>query len=229
MKSDDSGGHIDKEDVLQTGVLKTLAELWVRTRRFEAKLHDNVQVPHDYAARLSRRVNLAAQSLRDWGLNARAEELLYWWGDFHGAWTNTGYPSVWPGLLGKLNQSLGDFLRELWISAGHTELLDDVRENAARIDDDTVELLAQVAGLPPDHTPKLRPAYRRDHLWVRWQEDGERFGPTKIRNRWNALSKENRELVAPRCSHRVGKDSSGIETVKRSLKTAKKERKQQES
>lgn len=53
------------------------------------------------------------------------------------------------------------------------------------------------AGLPPDDTPGLRPAYRRDHLWLRWHVEG--LGPARIRDRWNAMPEGEQRLVSPRC------------------------------
>lgn len=55
------------------------------------------------------------------------------------------------------------------------------------------------AGLPPDNTPGLRPAYRRDHLWLRWQREKRVFGPARIRDRWNAMPEAEQRIVSPRC------------------------------
>lgn len=118
-----SGWRIDKDDVLGTNCLVAVAELLARTDRLEARLREgaNVMIRPD----LPRRVSLAAQHLRDWGLNAGAEEMMDRWGAFYSEWTRStaDYDESVPNLLGRFNQWLGDRLREWMISAGNTELL----------------------------------------------------------------------------------------------------------
>ena len=60
------------------------------------------------------------------------------------------------------------------------------------------DLRGLIEDLPPDDTPGLREAYRRDHLWLKWNELGERFGPAKIRDRWNGMPEAHRKVVSPR-------------------------------
>lgn len=94
------------------------------------------------------------------------------------------------------------------------------RHGPAELPDD---LQALIRDLPLDNTPGLREAYRRDHLWSKWNVN--RFGPAKIRDRWNSLLEAHRRIISPRLPHTVGKDNSGAATVKEGIRKARKEAK----
>jgi len=69
-----------------------------------------------------------------------------------------------------------------------------------------------------------RPAYDRDHLWLDWKrEDG--LSPAKIRDRWNAKSKQEREGAAPCLPNAIGKGEDGRDVVKKALQRARNEEK----
>jgi hypothetical protein len=83
----------------------------------------------------------------------------------------------------------------------------------------------------PIATERLRPAYERDHLWLRWQEE-QGVGPADIRDLWDAMPDSERRKVCPRQWQRVGGDTpaqkkAGRETVKQGLKRAKADRKKE--
>jgi predicted Rossmann fold nucleotide-binding protein DprA/Smf involved in DNA uptake len=76
--------------------------------------------------------------------------------------------------------------------------------------------------------PPRRPAYERDHLWLKWQLE-EGLGPAKIRDQWDAMRDAERKAISPNAWERVGGDDSqakkaGREVVKTALGKAKKER-----
>jgi hypothetical protein len=79
-----------------------------------------------------------------------------------------------------------------------------------------------------DSNQDPRPAYKRDHLWLRWHEEG--MGPAAIRDRWNMLSDAEREKTCPKLPGRVGgadaeSKKAGRATVITGLKKAKQEKK----
>jgi hypothetical protein len=74
---------------------------------------------------------------------------------------------------------------------------------------------------------RIRPAYKRDHCWLKWADEG--LTPAKIRDRWNALSDEGRKGICGEAWGRIGGSSpaqkkAGYEVVKGGLKKAKRER-----
>ena len=78
---------------------------------------------------------------------------------------------------------------------------------------------------PEDTTGGKRPAYNRDHLFLKWYEDeGE---PTHrsysaIRDKWNRLSEAQRMAIAPNCHHSIPKGRSGTDRVKAAIRKARK-------
>ncbi len=85
---------------------------------------------------------------------------------------------------------------------------------------------------PPDSSldaeSLFRPAYRRDHEWLKWVKD-KGMTPAKIRNFWNGMSDEERRQICPSCSDKIGGTDSkgkkaGLAVVKEGVKKAKKER-----
>jgi len=78
--------------------------------------------------------------------------------------------------------------------------------------------------LPPDDTPGLREAYRRDHVWLAW---ANKYGKTNrrvnaaIRDWWNGLTPDCRTIVSPRCSLDIGTGRDGAETVRTGLRKAR--------
>lgn len=85
---------------------------------------------------------------------------------------------------------------------------------------DASEAIAPVAPTGRlDGGKKRRPAYARDHLWLKWQE-AEGLTPAKIRDRWNEMEDFSRETICPGCP-----DMVMTELVVTSLKRAKKDRK----
>ena len=90
------------------------------------------------------------------------------------------------------------------------------------------DLRVLIEDLPPDDTPKLRPAYRRDHLWLKWANElgsEVRNINATIRDRWNRIPDAHRKIIAPRCSYGIGNDRSGAETVRSRLTVARGESK----
>jgi hypothetical protein len=160
----DSDWRIDKDDVLGTNCLRAVGELLARTDRLEARLREgaNVLIRTD----LPRRVSLAAQHLRDWGLNADAEEMLARWGAFYSEWTRSTAAYDWsvPNLLGTFNQWLADRLRQWMISAGNTELLDDSEDNAV---DQVGEREEAGRPKPPSGSPRRPPSIAFKAMYVR--------------------------------------------------------------
>jgi hypothetical protein len=115
----DFGQRIDKEEVLETDAMIAVGRLWRRTLDLEEKLRGNPQplrryYERRYLERLHGQVNSAAHYLRDWGFNAKADEMLSVWGDFYGAWTQpTADVSGLPGLAGNFNRWLRVTLERL--------------------------------------------------------------------------------------------------------------------
>jgi hypothetical protein len=62
-----------------------------------------------------------------------------------------------------------------------------------------------------------RPCYDRDHLWLRWREEGMK--PAAIRNRWN-------QEYAQYGGDKIGTGRPGYEVVKQALARARKEKQQ---
>ncbi len=92
---------------------------------------------------------------------------------------------------------------------------------------DRVEMMAKsILGEPgPDGEGQSsgtspRPTSRRNQLWLSWYDDpkgGEHHSPTKIKDRWNAMSQAERAAVAPRASGKV----ASAETVKKGIRAAR--------
>ena len=77
---------------------------------------------------------------------------------------------------------------------------------------------------------RRRPAYDRDHLWLRWHEQ-DKMGPAKIRDGWDGMSDDERKTACPRAWETISGDGakmkkSGREVVITGLKKARKERDQ---
>ena len=70
---------------------------------------------------------------------------------------------------------------------------------------------------------RRRPAYERDHLWLKWR-DVEEIGPAAIRDRWNGMSGEERKTICPRAANCIGSGEPGREVVRKALKRARRER-----
>ncbi len=71
-----------------------------------------------------------------------------------------------------------------------------------------------------------RPAYDRDHEWLRWHESKCKptyRKPATIRDEWNLLSDECRKQICPTCWARIAKDKSGTAVVNQALSTARAE------
>lgn len=76
--------------------------------------------------------------------------------------------------------------------------------------------------------PPRRPAYGRDHLWLKWREE-EGLTPAKIRDRWNDMTDGQRKAICPKHWKKVVVDSghgkrtkqSELDTIKKGLKAAK--------
>lgn len=80
-----------------------------------------------------------------------------------------------------------------------------------------------IKDLPPDDTPRLRPAYRRDHVWLRWNEN-EGLGPAGIRDRWNGLDVAVRKTISKDCFNTLGTDkNAGSNRVKQALVRARRD------
>lgn len=73
---------------------------------------------------------------------------------------------------------------------------------------------------------RSRPAYERDHLWLRWKTE-DRMTPAPILDRWNSMSDHERIKVSPRKWQRVESDGGrkgAVDVVKSGLKNARSER-----
>jgi hypothetical protein len=75
-------------------------------------------------------------------------------------------------------------------------------------------------------SPRERPAYHRDHLFLRWKLE-EKMTPAPILDRWNSMSDEELRKVSPRCWHRIegaGGRQGDLCVVKKALARAQKDR-----
>jgi hypothetical protein len=70
-------------------------------------------------------------------------------------------------------------------------------------------------------TTKGRPAYLRDHYFLKRREEGAE--PRQIRDEWNAMTDEQRIEICPPFSGKVKDGPKGIEVVKNAIKVAKRE------
>lgn len=81
-------------------------------------------------------------------------------------------------------------------------------------------------GKPTPTNGERRPAYERDHEWLRWHEakDEPTFGrPANIRDQWNQLDDVGRKRICPTFWAKIGNGSSGTSVVNRALSTARDE------
>jgi hypothetical protein len=87
------------------------------------------------------------------------------------------------------------YLTEPWLLNYVRASLIAQKSNPA--DDDLPDELQEwIKDLPAD-TSGLRPAYRREQVWLRWNEN-EELGPAAIRDRWNGLGEVVRKKISPR-------------------------------
>ena len=70
---------------------------------------------------------------------------------------------------------------------------------------------------------KKRNAYVRDHLFLAWFE-GEELSKKEIRDLWNSLNTDVRNLLCPRCSGTIDFTNKNIPSTIKAIKNAKKER-----
>jgi len=83
---------------------------------------------------------------------------------------------------------------------------------------------------PPGEPPRSadnaepRPAYGRDHLFLEWSEQG--LKPAAIRDRWNALSDDERKALCPARWAQIGDEGleAGRDAVKKALRAAIRDR-----
>lgn len=102
-------------------------------------------------------------------------------------------------------------------------------ERMLRVQLDTVHKAAA-----PSNRPGGRPAYERDHLWLRWYESaGEKTegSPSKILDRWNAMPDTERSNTcasdpAPLASAK-GERTRSCDIIKKAIDRARRERKTQ--
>lgn len=71
-----------------------------------------------------------------------------------------------------------------------------------------------------------RPAYLRDHRWLKWNVE-EKLTPAKIRDRWNNMDEFSRDMVCPTQCEALKAGRLGRQVVEHALKTARKEKKGQ--
>ncbi len=85
-----------------------------------------------------------------------------------------------------------------------------------------------VSTLPPDYfdpnsyaagARPRRPAYERDHCWLSWKLN-QGMGPARIRDRWNAMSEEDRCAICSEAPDKIGWSEDGREVVKKGLRKA---------
>ena len=110
---------------------------------------------------------------------------------------------------------------EGWYDILKSRLSPDEQERIEKI---PADLRKWIEDLPPDDTPDLREAYRRDHLWLKWHSElrgAVRYINATIRDQWNKIPDAHRKIIAPRCSHDIGNDRSGAETVRTGLTKAR--------
>jgi hypothetical protein len=86
-------------------------------------------------------------------------------------------------------------------------------------------LLLDAFSASVDQVVGNRPAYQRDHLWLKWREE-ESLTPAKIRDRWDSMTDERRKGACPGACERVGNASkkAGREVVVKGLKKARAEK-----
>lgn len=73
-----------------------------------------------------------------------------------------------------------------------------------------------------DDTTKKRPAYERDHLWLRWHED-DGLSELQIRDKWNNLDENERRVISPTKFQSIDGGNSGRSIVYNALVRARKE------
>jgi hypothetical protein len=102
-----------------------------------------------------------------------------------------------------------------------------VEEMLARRATDADAHIADGAPPPADvPTHKQRPAFLRDHLFLRWYETegaDTHHHPATIRDNWNAMTDAQRADVCPSCPSRIAKGKSGTAVVNVALSTARRE------
>ena len=69
---------------------------------------------------------------------------------------------------------------------------------------------------------KLRPAYPRNHLWLKWYEEG--LGIAKIRDRWNNMTERERKEIAPEKHQRIAAGKGGRDVVYQGINLARSQR-----
>ena len=68
-----------------------------------------------------------------------------------------------------------------------------------------------------------RPAFDRDHLWLKWNEE-EGLKPAAIRDRWNGMTDAERKGITVTTWQKIGAGNSGRAVVYDALKRAKREK-----
>ena len=114
---------------------------------------------------------------------------------------------------------------------GHDPPVEPERTKQADEDQPSVTIPADLQRLldqlPPDDTPGLRPAYRREQLFLYWKDSG--LGPAAIRDRWSSLAETVRKIVSPRLYADFGSNkNSGSNRVKQALIRAKQDKEKSE-
>lgn len=84
--------------------------------------------------------------------------------------------------------------------------------------------------LAPSTNANRRPAYERDHLWLDWNIN-EGLKPAPIRDRWDGMSDESRKAACRQAWEKIGDGGkeAGRDVVKKALKKAEEERKDEAS
>ena len=88
---------------------------------------------------------------------------------------------------------------------------------------DRLEAMLPAESSRPDAaSDDVRPADRRDHLFLKWRDEG--LTPADIRDRWNDMSQDERREIAPQNSRPLAAKEQGRQVVRAALRRASSER-----
>jgi hypothetical protein len=88
----------------------------------------------------------------------------------------------------------------------------------------TVNDSSKTSDATDDAGDERRPAYERDHLWLKWSQEG--MTPAEIRDRWNQMGDEERSAVSTKKWRQIeseGGSEGERDLIEKALKKAKRE------
>jgi hypothetical protein len=122
----------------------------------------------------------------------------------------------------------------MWVWPSIEKGLEQLRSRAASLQVQPIKPAASESDDPTESTSagdsdsrKNRPAYGRDHEWLKWYEDSDAptfHKPAKIRDKWNGLSNNERITICKECSAKIDDAEGGIDSVKKGIRKARAER-----